>query len=209
MRNFLLHGLVVSSLLGCSLSEPASSEQPQLARTPATATMPTANGSWVGHYVVPAPSSLSAAATFNVPEVEWEFLNGVATIHYDLPVGLVGGPVSVSLSGPMSSGATGIQLTTGSGTGSCTAQGNIVTCSETFGDLGNLPMNPTVVQQTATLDSVTPASRMQVANLFGADPIGTVSFDLTQPADDDGGHGGGHGGGGHGGGGGGGGPGPH
>jgi hypothetical protein len=201
MRIFLLHGLVVSSFLGCVTSEPAPSEQAQLVRTPAVTTIPTSNGSWVGHYVVPAPSSLSTAATFNVPEVEWEFLNGVATIHYDLPVGLVGGPVSVSLSGPMSSGATVIQLTTGSGTGSCTAQGNIVTCSETFGDLGNLPMNPTVVQQTATQDSVPPASRMQVANLFGADPIGTVSFDLTLPADDDhsghGGGGGGHGGPGH------------
>jgi len=192
----ILSGLVVSSLIGCTTSDPVQlDQQTQLI---GTTPMPAASGSWVGHYRVPAPNSLSTAATFDVSDVDWSVVAGVATLHYDLPVGLVGGDVSVSLSGALTTGATTVTLTAGSGTGSCTAQGNIVTCSENFDNLGALPVNPTVVQQTATQDSVAPADRMAVANLFGVDPIGTVTFDLSQAAEDEDDHGGHGGGGGHG-----------
>jgi len=212
MRIFL-SGLVVSSLVGCATSDPVQPEtsQPldpevgQRVAQSAASQVPSSSGSWVGHYVVPSSPALAGAATFAVPEVKWTVTSGVATLHYDLPVGLVGGEVSVTLSGTMSSGgASSLQLTTGSGVGSCSALGTIVTCSETFGNLGSLPVNMAIIQTTATQDNVAPASRVAVANAFGIDPIGTVTFDLSQPADDDDGGGGGGGHGGHGGGGGGG-----
>ena len=190
----ILSGLVVSSLIGCTTSDPVQLDQQE--QPTGTTPMPTSSGSYLGHYQVPTPTNLSTAATFGVPEVDWSVVAGVATLHYDLPVGLVGGNISVSLSGALATGAATVTLTAGSGTGSCAAQGNIITCSENFDSLGALPVNPTIVQQTATQDSVAPMDRMAVASLFGVDPIGTVTFDLSQAADDHGGHGGGGGGGG-------------
>jgi hypothetical protein len=197
----LLSGLVVSSLIGCATSdqeqpEPSDTHDLQVGETTQASQVPSSSGSWIGHYQVPTSASLSSAASFAVPEVKWTVVSGVATLHYDLPVGLVGGDVSVTLSGSMTSGgATTLMLTTGSGTGACTASGNIVTCSETFGNLGTLPVNPAVVTTMATQDNIAPASRAAVAASFGIDPIGTVTFDLSQPSgDDSGGNGGGHGG---------------
>jgi hypothetical protein len=214
MRIFLSSGLVVSSLIGCVASDPADSREPeqetlQVAAPPATpaasSQMPTLSGTFKGGYVVPTTSNpnLASAASFAVPEVSWTVVSRGVTLHYDLPVGLVGGDVSVTLTGTLASGTvTNLTLTSGSGTGGCTAQGNIVSCSESFNGLGAMPVSTAVVQSTATQDSVAPASRVAVANLFGIDPIGTVTFDISQPVDD---HGGGKGGGhGHGGGGGGG-----
>jgi hypothetical protein len=192
MRISLL-GLVVFSLIGCATSDAELSEP--LQQRASTTPVPSTSGEFVGHYVVPAPSTLASAATFAVPEVEWTVTAGVATLHYDLPVGLVGGDVSVTLTGTLAPGATTLQLTAGSGIGSCTAAGTQVTCSEDFGNLGAMPVSQTMVMQTAMQDGVAPASRVQVATLFGGDPIGTVRFDLSQPSEDGGGGHGGHGGG--------------
>jgi hypothetical protein len=163
-------------------------------------TIPTSSGSFVGHYVVPTTPELAGAATFGVPEVEWTVTASTATLHYDLPVGLVGGSVSITLSGTIAAGATSVSLSSTSGTGTCTASGSVISCSESLANLGALPINMTVVQQTAVTDGISVTSRTAVANLFPADPIGTVSLDLSKPAVDDGGHGGGggSGGGGHG-----------
>jgi hypothetical protein len=187
--------------IGCVTDDATSverlSQQPiSLAGTP----IPAATGSFIGRYVVPAPSNLASAASFAVPEVEWTVASGVATLHYDLPVGLVGGDVSVTLTGPVVPGAASMQLTSGAGTGSCTAEGTVITCSEAFTSLGAMPVSSTVVQLTALRDHVSPASRMQVAGFFGTDPIGTVAFDISKISDDDDDDddGGGHGGGGHG-----------
>ena len=201
-----LFGLAALSFTGCAIDTPAPSES--LDQSSVTShTIPTTSGSFVGSYVVPTSSDLASAAIFAVPEVDWTLLNGVVTLHYDLPVGLVGGLLSVSFSGPLTSGATSAQLTGGNGTSGCTASGTVVTCGETFTNLGTLPISMTVVQQTSTQTFAGPvSSRVAVAQIFSSDPIGTVSFDVTRPAADGGG--GGHGGDG-GGGGGGGGRGPH
>jgi hypothetical protein len=150
--------------------------------------------------VVPAPASIADAATFVVTEVDWSVTAGIATLHYDLPVGLVGGDISVTFTGPIPANATTVQLTGTSGSGSCTARGTVISCSETFGDLGSLPINQAVVMQTAAADYPGPiANRVAVANIFSSDPIGTVDLDTSIPSDDDhgggggGGHGGGHG----------------
>jgi hypothetical protein len=149
---------------------------------------------------VPTSPDLASAAIFSLPEVDWTILNGVVTLHYDLPVGLVGGDLPVTFSGPLASGATNAQLTGANGTSGCTASGTVVSCAEVFANLGTLPISMTVVQQTATTSFNGPvSSRVAVANLFSSDPIGTVSFDVSRPVTDGGGHGGDGGGGGHGG----------
>lgn len=192
MRTSLL-GLVLLSLVGCALDAPL----PELQERSQAATVPTTSGSFQGHYVVPAPADLASAATFAMPEVSWTVANGTATLHYELPLGLVGGVLPITVTGPITSTSTTVQLTSIQGTGSCTAQGTKITCSEAFGNLGTLPMNTAVVQQVATQDSISPtSSRLAVANIFSSDPIGTVDLDLSVPAPDNGGHHGGSGGGG-------------
>lgn len=192
-------GIPLISLVGCATNAtgapadetPSAGDQdptrgPGPEPGPSHTPIPTTTGTFAGHYYVPTPPDLSLAAQFAVPEVEWMVLDGIATLHYDLPVGLVGGDVSVTLSGPLAVGATQLQLTTGSGTGSCTAQGTIITCNETFGDLGDVPVNATVVERAAAADHVSAAHRARVATLFGNDPIGSVEFDLAIAGDNHG-----------------------
>jgi hypothetical protein len=199
-----LFGLAALSFTGCALDTPAPSES--LEQSSVTSqTIPTTTGSFIGSYVVPTSADLASAAIFSVPEVDWTVSSGTVTLHYELPVGLVGGPLPVTFTGTLASGATNATLTGANGTSGCTASGTVVSCSEAFTNLGTLPISMTVVQQTATATFSGPvASRVAVANVFSSDPIGTVSFDISRPAADGGG--GGHGGGG---GGGGGGRGPH
>ena len=203
----ILSGLAVLSFTGCAID---TSPESLLQSSVTSQTIPTTGGSFIGSYVVPTSADLASAAIFSVPEVDWTITSGVVTLHYDLPVGLVGGLLPVSFSGPLASGATNAQLTGANGTSGCTASGTVVSCSEAFTNLGTLPISMTVVQQTATTTFSGPvSSRVAVANVFSSDPIGTVSFDVTKPAADGGGGGGGGGGHGGDGGGGGGGPGRH
>ncbi|HEX8110272.1 MAG TPA: hypothetical protein VF516_21220 [Kofleriaceae bacterium] len=144
---------------------------------------------------MPTSPDLASAAIFSVPEVDWSISGGgTATLHYDLPLGLVGGTISIQLSGPIPSGATSVQLTGSNGTGTCTASGTVISCGESLTNLGTLPISMTVVQQQAIATFSGPvSSRVAVANVFSSDPIGTVSFDVTQPSSDGGGGGGGGG----------------
>jgi hypothetical protein len=195
-----LFGLVAPLVAGCAISAPAEEQETAMITAQA---VPRSNGSFRGHYVVPAPPNLTAAALFNMTEVEWTIAAGVATLHYDLPVGLVGGDVSVTLSGAIPSGTTAVHLSSNVGTGTCTAQATKITCSEQLANLGALPVSQAVVVQVAATEYPGPASdRTAVASNFSSDPIGTVDFDISQPSPDDddggGGHGGGGGGGGHG-----------
>jgi hypothetical protein len=187
-----------ASFTGCAVDTPESAQSLDQSGV-TTQTIPTTTGSFLGSYTVPTSAALASAGVFSVPEVDWTITAGVVTLHYDLPVGLVGGDLSVTFSAPLASGATTAQLTGTNGTSGCTASGTVVTCSEVFSGLGTLPISMAVVQQQAASTFSGPvASRVAVANLFSSDPIGTVSFDTSKPADDDGG-GHGHGGGGGGG----------
>ena len=191
-----LFGLVASLLAGCAISAPLEGQQSESATTLA---VPRKSGSFLGHYVVPAPADLTDAAIFAMPEVDWTVARGVATLHYDLPVGLVGGDLSVTLSGSIPPGATSVHLSSNFGTGTCTAQGSKITCTEELTNLGTLPISEAVVEQVAAVEYPGPASdRVQVAAFFSSDPIGTVDFDISKPAPDDDDDGGGGGGGGHG-----------
>lgn len=179
---------------GCTATAPIALESRQQSET-STQPLPTTSGKFVGHYTVPTSLDLADAALFDVPEVEWSVSSGRVKLRYDLPVGLVGGDLSVTLSGPMPAGATTVQLTSSQGSGTCTASGTVVTCNEAFTNLGTLPISEEVVEQTALLEYDGPVTdRIAVASIFSSDPIGTVDFDVAVPAADDSGGGGGGGG---------------
>lgn len=182
---FSLLGLPVVLLGACAIDDAAQPES-HLQSDVTVQTVLTTNGRFAGQYVVPAPAPLAAAATFYVPRVEWRVGGGTVQLRYDLPVGLVGGELSVRLSGPITSGATTVQLTGSIGRGTCTASGTVIRCSETLRNLGTLPISRTVIEARARAEYPGPVSdRVAVASIFSSDPIGAVSFDVTHPALDD------------------------
>ena len=206
MRISLL-GLVALCLNACTDDATMTAQSSQ--QSSGSTTIPTTSGGFHRHYAVPVPADLVDASSFTMPEVDWSVVSGTATLHYELPIGLVGGLVPITLSGPLTSGATSVQLSGTNGTGTCTALSTVITCSESLANLGTLPISMTVVQQTAIANNVPVADATAVANLFPSDPIGTINFDLSAPVSDGGGSGSGSGSGGDGGGGGGGGHGRH
>jgi hypothetical protein len=152
--------------------------------------VPRQAGVYEGHYRVPVAAELEAAAIFPVPEVTWTVVGDGVRLHYDLPVGLVGGILDVTLVGTFEAGAREVVVSGEQGTGTCTAVGTVVSCREQFHDLGALPISMRVVEDTAAAEYAGPVSdREAVAEIFGGpDPIGIVDFDITRPSLDD--HGG-------------------
>lgn len=196
MRTLLACSLVV----GCTSS--TTTTPPALDPLVPSDPLPVATGAYVGSYHVPADPALVAAATFQIDSVEWTVLGDALTLHYNLPRGLVGGTLGVTLGGTLAPGATTLSLASASGTGSCVATTTKITCQEIFGDLGTLPISMAVVEQIAAQQYGGPVvDRTRIASIFSSDPIGTVDIDLTTPAVGDTGGSGGSGGGGGGGGG--------
>lgn len=185
MRNTLSGLLVLLVACGSDTPGPAPDFGDAPPLTPGDP-VPTTTGVYAGHYEVPASAELAAAAQFPVDEVTWTVLGGVATLHYSLPVGLVGGKLDVNLTGPIAAGATELALTGENVAGTCVAAGTKITCREVFGDLGPLPISMPVVQDVAAREFTGPGTqRVAIANLFSSDPIGMVDFDLAVPAMDD------------------------
>src|SRR5262249_22816697 len=96
-------GLTVLFFSGCAVDTPEQHESNVQSAVTSQPISPT-SGSFIGHYVVPTSPDLASAANFGVPEVDWTVSAGTATLHYELPVGLVGGTLPVTLSGPMPAG---------------------------------------------------------------------------------------------------------
>lgn len=169
--------LVALSLLaiGCATTPAGSGPELPAPDQP----LPVATGSFAGRYQVPTSPDLAAAATFTVKEVDWTVANGVVTLEYALPVGLVGGSARVSLTGALA--GTQASLTGAVGSGACTATATTVTCREDLVGLGAMPISIAAVQAAATDYAGPVADRVSVANLFGSDPIGFVEIDLTTP----------------------------
>lgn len=153
-----------------------------------SAPLPQVSGTYAGRYVVPAPAELADAATYPIDHVEWEVEAGIVNLHYDLPEGLVGGPIPISLAGALGAGDRSVELAGDVATGLCVASAVTVTCREEFFGLGELPISTTVVAERAALEYAGPAAhRQELAILFDADPIGFVEIDLQSPVVDDGG----------------------
>lgn len=148
--------------------------------------LPNASGEFVGKYRVPTSSALEPAATYPVESVDWTVLDGLVTLHYDLPLGLVGGEVDVTLTGTLEPGATTLELTGAVGTGSCVvAEGSVISCTEVFQNLGTLPISMDIVERIAAADQVSIRDRVALATQFASDPIGIVDIDQQAPYVDD------------------------
>jgi hypothetical protein len=187
MNHFLLGLVVVSPLVtGCFSADPPGSPDDPQPQDP----LPLTSGSYRGTYRVPTSPELAPAATFPLEhDVDWTVANGIVTLHYDLPVGLVGGDLSVTLTGSIEGGDTSLFISGEVGTGTCAAAGTTVTCREVFTGLGVLPIDMAVVEaRAATEYSGSVLDRVAVATVFSSDPIGIVDFDLSAPVIDD--HGG-------------------
>ncbi|NVB82895.1 MAG: hypothetical protein HOV81_31245 [Kofleriaceae bacterium] len=145
--------------------------------------LPVTTGHYVGLYRVPTVTpDLEAAATFPIDSADWIISGDTVTLHYDLPIGLVGGDVEVTLTGTFAAGAKSVDVSGPAGTGACTRDANIVTCLETFTGLGTLPVSMEVVERAATAGYAGPTQdRIDVATVFGSDPIGVLEFDLDRP----------------------------
>jgi hypothetical protein len=151
-----------------------------------SAPLPQTSGTFAARYIVPVPAELADAAIYPVDHVDWEVAAGAVNLHYDLPEGLVGGLVPVSLSGPLAAGDTMIEVAGDNATGVCVATDSTVTCREEFFGLGALPLSMAVVTERAALEYSGPAAdRQAVAGLFDTDPIGFVEIDLDSPVLDD------------------------
>jgi hypothetical protein len=147
--------------------------------TPAPGT--TAAGSFGGSYSVPTTAALAAAATFDMPELNWSVENNVATLAYNLPRALVGKLVRVTFTGPFDP-ATGTATMTGPpGTSTCTVTAATVSCSEAM--QGLVPLNPdlAVVTKLASTYAGPVSDRTSLAQQFAGDPIGIALIDLSRP----------------------------
>lgn len=176
MRTTLLTTMSVIAV-GCMgpASEPQTQPQP----------LPLTSGRYAGTYRVPTTEALAAASEFAVPRVDWIVSDGIARLDYPLPVGLVGGSLSIRLEGPIEPGATEVLLVDEVGTGTCVASASTVTCSERFLDLGALPISLAIVEEIAAAEYAGPAAhRLQIATQFASDPIGVVEIDLDSPIAD-------------------------
>lgn len=153
--------------------------------------LPRTSGSFASRYRVPTDPSLANAASYSGDSVEWTVVGDAVTLHYNLPDGLVGGKVPVTLTGSIEGDGSTVLLAGPAGTGTCVATGTSITCHEVFGDLGPLPISMEVVERVAARDYAGPiADRVNVAIVFGSDPIGFVDIDVATPVVDD--HGGGN-----------------
>ncbi len=196
-----LQGLIVRAALiscasamavGCAIDPDRGEAAPlpppaALPPSPAPeAPLPQASGIYSGQYRVPASGALAQAAQFTVDSVDWSVVGSAITLHYNLPVGLVGGHVPITLTGQLDSGSKQLMLAGDHGIGLCVATAFKVVCQEAFSGLGSLPISQTIVEKTAAKDYVGPiAERVAVATVFASDPIGTIDIDLTKPVVDD------------------------
>lgn len=176
-RGFLGGLVVLCTMAACGDAEPTGGDP-----------IPSRSGAFVGSYRVPTVTpELEPAALFPVDHVDWTVVDGLVTLHYDFPVGLVGGDLDVTLTGTLEPGATELHVSGPAGTGVCTATGAVISCLEDFTGLPPLPISMRVVEQQAAVEYAGPVGdRTTVATVFGSDPIGVVELDTSRLAPDDG-----------------------
>jgi hypothetical protein len=134
----------------------------------------------VGTYEVPVPTALAAAATFTMNETHWRVdASGKARLSYDLPIGLVGGIVRVSFEGPYDASTQTATMTGPPGTSVCSIAGSTLVCHETMPGLLPIAADPTIIAAAAAADYAGPLQhRVDVAALFGGDPVGILRVNL-------------------------------
>jgi hypothetical protein len=139
------------------------------------------SGSFGGSYSVPVSVELAGAATFDVTELTWSVVGGVATLAYNLPRALVGEIVHVVFTGPLDAATGHAALTGAAGTADCTVTALAIVCNEHMQGLLPLATNMAVVEKLAVSYPGPAADRLAVATQFAGDPIGIATLDLTRP----------------------------
>lgn len=141
---------------------------------------PLPSGTYAATYEVPVPVDLSAAATYEVPEVNWSIdSNGSVQLEYELPMGLVGTSIQVMLEGRFDAATHTAALSGEAGTADCTISTSAVACSEKLLELAPIETDLTVVRELAASEFAGPAQqRLDVTARFSADPIGIVHIRL-------------------------------
>jgi hypothetical protein len=124
---------------------------------------------------------LAGAATFDVTELTWSVVGGVATLAYNLPRALVGTIVHVVFTGPFDPATGHATLTGAAGTADCTVSALAIVCNEHMQGLVPLATNMAVVEKLAVSYPGPAADRLTVATQFAGDPIGIATLDLTRP----------------------------
>ncbi|MES1187347.1 MAG: hypothetical protein ABUL60_26255 [Myxococcales bacterium] len=136
---------------------------------------------FAGTYEVPVEPALAAAALFTVSQVEWTLSGTRARLTYDLPRELVGKALRVDFAGTLAADGTA-QLLGEAGKADCSVQVSTVVCNEQMPGLMPLEPDLAAVEALAADSYAGPASdRLDVARLFGADPIGIARVDLSKP----------------------------
>jgi hypothetical protein len=129
------------------------------------------------------PVGTRFAGTYEVPisEVEWTLSGAEATLAYGLPRELLGKSLRVDFSGTLAADGTA-HLQGEAGVADCTVSASALVCNEQMSGL--LPLEPDLatVENLAQDSYAGPASdRLEVAQLFVADPIGIARVDLSKP----------------------------
>jgi hypothetical protein len=171
---------VLMALLACACgaAEPAASGGGGAERM---AGGPPVGTRFAGTYEVPVEPTLAAAALFPISEVEWTLSGAEATLAYGLPRELLGKSLRVDFSGTLAADGTA-HLQGEAGVADCTVSASALVCNEQMSGL--LPLEPDLatVENLAQDSYAGPASdRLEVAQLFVADPIGIARVDLSKP----------------------------
>lgn len=169
--------LVLAGVSACSSSGTAD----------APVTPPTSSAT----YEVPVPATLAAAATFEVEDVKWSIDGGTARLAYNLPRGLVGRSLRVDFSGAFDAATNTGTLVGDAGTAECTLVGSALRCNETMRGLLPIDADLSTVEAIAKTEYAGPVQdRLDVAKVFGGDPLGVLRADVSTSSavDDEGRH---------------------
>jgi hypothetical protein len=143
----------------------------------------------VPYYEVPTTDgALASHVFFAVPDVHYVTTAGIVTLTYDFPPDLSGViDQPLTFTGPVDA-AGNATITGAAGTGTCTATGDIVRCTEHFSS--GLLLDTASARAMASGYSTDPAARAargSVIDLFASDPIGIVVFDRIVASEPSGG----------------------
>ncbi len=168
---------IAASLVGCSVE----SQRDTASGTTAPGALP-ASGSFGGSYEVPVPVELSAAARFDVTEIEWVVTGSTVHLSYNLPRALVGKALRVDFVGTLDPSASHAALSGAAGTSDCVVSATQIVCTETMPGLIPVAPDLTVVASLAAASYTGVAQdRIAVATRFAGDPIGIARIDLGRP----------------------------
>lgn len=131
-----------------------------------------------GSYTVPVPTELAPYATFSLPDAKLERNATHVTLSYKLPAELVGADhEAITLKGKIRPGRA-LLLTGKYGDASCLSTNGKTECVVEYDDLEQDMTSAEAAIAVRTQDLAERAARLEVAKLFGSEPVGIVEIKL-------------------------------